>query len=142
MIDSATKNDRHQDCRQYIDDDRDDKGCRSSRRTSKQPRNERHSEREKNRDRNNQPFDQKSASAGRAKGNGGTPCALHSYPDRPAKHAWADCLENPANQKKPVKRKQAYYAHDNRHPASGGPIDVEYCTDAASESKDRAVARF
>ena len=76
------------------------------------------------------------ASAGRAKGNGGTPCALHSYPDRPAKHAWADCSENPANQKKPVKKELVYYAHDNRRPASNGPSDDEYRTDAASEIKD------
>jgi len=78
--------DRNQDRRRHIDDDRDDNGRRSSHGTSKRPRGERSLEREKNRDRNNQPFDRKSASAGRAKGNSGTPCTLHSYPDRPAKH--------------------------------------------------------
>jgi hypothetical protein len=61
---------------------------------------------------------------------------LHSYPDRPAKHAWADCSDNPANQKKPVKKELAYYAHDNRRPASDGPSDDDYRTDAASESED------
>jgi len=60
------------------------------------------------------------ASAGRAKGNDGTSLALHSYSDHPAKHAWADCSENPANQKKPVKKEQVYYAHDNCCPASDG----------------------
>ena len=128
--------DCNRDRQRYIDDDRDNNGRRSSRGTSKQPRDKRRSEREKNRDRNNQPFDRKAASAGRAKSNGGIPCALHSYPDRPAKHAWADCLENPANQKKPVKKELAYYAHDNRCPASNGPSDDDYRTDAASESED------
>ena len=61
---------------------------------------------------------------------------MHSYPDRPAKHAWADCSENPANQKKPVKKELVYYAHDNRCPASNGPSDDEYRTDAASKIKD------
>ncbi len=61
---------------------------------------------------------------------------MHSYPDRPAKHAWADCLENLANQKKPVKKELAYYVHDNRRPARDGPSDDDYRTDAASESKD------
>ena len=46
---------------------------------------------------------------------------MHSYPDHPAKHAWADCSENPANQKKPVKKEQVYYAHDYCCPASDGP---------------------
>jgi len=61
---------------------------------------------------------------------------LHSYPDCPAKHAWADCSENPANQKKPVQKEQVYYAHDNRRPASNGPSDDDCHTDAASKSKD------
>jgi hypothetical protein len=61
---------------------------------------------------------------------------LHSYPDRTAKHGWADCSENPANQKKPVKKEQAYYAHDNRHPASDGSSDYDYRKNVASESKD------
>ena len=82
---------------------------------------------------NNQPFDQKLASAGRAWSNSGTPCALHSSSDRPAKHTWAECSENPANEKKSVKKEQAYYAHDNRRPASdASDDDDEYHTDAAS----------
>jgi hypothetical protein len=64
---------------------------------------------------------------------------LHSYPDRPAKHAWADCSENPANQKKPVKKEQAYYAHDNRRPASNGPSNDDYRTNAASKSEDSSL---
>ena len=53
---------------------------------------------------------------------------MHSYPGRPAKHEWAECLENPANQKKSTaKRAEAYYAHDERFPAS----------DAASLSNHR-----
>jgi len=99
--------DHNRDRRQYIVDDRDDNGRCSSRGPSKQARDKRCSEREKNRDRNNQPSDRKLALAGQAKGNSGTPCALHSYPDRLAKHAWADCSENLANQKKLVKKEQS-----------------------------------
>ena len=48
-----------------------------------------------------------------------TPCKTHSYPGCPAKHEWARCSENPANQKKPAaKRAEAYYVHDERCPAS------------------------
>ena len=55
---------------------------------------------------------------------------MHSYSGRPAKHEWAECSESPANQKKPAaKRAEAYYAHDERHPAS----------DAASLSKHRTA---
>ncbi len=104
--------------------------------SNKRPRNERRSDREKNCDGNNQPFDRKSASAGQAKGNSGTPCVLHSYLDCPAKHMWAECSNNPANQKKPVKREQAYYAHDTRRLASDGPRNDNYRTDAASKSED------
>jgi hypothetical protein len=109
--------DHNQDRRQYIDDNRDDNGRCSSREPSKQPRDKRRSEREKNRDHNNQPSDRKLALAGQAKGNSGTPCALHNYPDRPAKHAWADCLENLANQKKLVKKEQAYTTSQNCRPS-------------------------
>ena len=44
---------------------------------------------------------------------------MHSYPGRPAKHGWAECSENPANQKKPAaKHAEAYYPHNERRPAS------------------------
>ena len=61
---------------------------------------------------------------------------LHSFPDRPTKHTWAECSEIPANQKKPAKREQAYHPHDTRCPASDEPSNDDYHTDAASESKD------
>ena len=128
--------DRNQDRRQYIDEDCDDNGRRSSRGTSKQPRNEQRSDHEKKFNRNNQPVDQKLVSPGRAKGCVSTPCMMHSFPDRPAKHTWAKCSENPANQKKPAKREQAYHAHDTRRPASNGPSSDDCRTDAASKSKD------
>jgi hypothetical protein len=55
---------------------------------------------------------------------------MHSYPGCPAKHGWAKCSENPANQKKPeAKCPEAYYVHDKRRPAS----------DAASLSDHRTV---
>ena len=59
--------------------------------------------------------------AGREKDGKGkaTPCKMHSYLGRPAKHSWAECSENLANQKKPTaKRAEAYYAHDMHCPAS------------------------
>jgi hypothetical protein len=44
---------------------------------------------------------------------------MHSYLGRSAKHGWAECSENPANQNKPaVKHAEAYYAHDKCRPAS------------------------
>ena len=72
------------------------------------------------------------------KGNSGAPpCMLHSWPDRPAKHTWAECLENPANQKKPpAKREQAYYAHDTRRLASDGSSDDGYRTEPASDDHE------
>jgi hypothetical protein len=47
----------------------------------------------------NQPREQKSL-AGREKDGKGkfTPCKMHSYPGCPAKHGWAECSENLANQ--------------------------------------------
>jgi hypothetical protein len=34
------------------------------------------------------------------KSNGKVPCPIHSFPDKPAKHSWANCSKNPTNQKK------------------------------------------
>ena len=63
-----------------------------------------------------------------------TPCEMHSYPGRPAKHIWAKCLENLANQKKPaVKRPKAYYVHDERHPASNAASLSDHRTALASD---------
>ena len=69
---------------------------------------------------NNQPREQKSLAGRKKDGTGkSTPCKMHSYPGHPAKYSWAECSENPANQKKPTaKRAEAYYAHDERCPAS------------------------
>ncbi len=86
------------------------------------------------RPRDNQPREQKS-SAGREKDGKGkfTPCKMHSSPGRPAKHGWAECWENPANQKKPVaKRPKAYYAHNERRPASNAASLSNHCTALAS----------
>ena len=56
------------------------------------------------------------------------------YPGRPAKHGWAECLENPANQKKPaVKRVEAYYTHDERRPASNAVSLSDHRTVPASD---------
>ena len=29
-------------------------------------------------------------------------CPIHSFPDKPARHTWAECLEKPSKQKKPA----------------------------------------
>jgi hypothetical protein len=34
--------------------------------------------------------------------NGKVPCPIHSFPDKLARHKWAECLENLVNQKKPA----------------------------------------
>jgi hypothetical protein len=78
------------------DDDRDYEHRRLSRGTSKRDRDDRRSDKKSN----SQLNSRKSASAGRAKSKGGSPCALHSTSDRPAKHTWADCSSNPDNDKK------------------------------------------
>ncbi len=88
------------------------------------------------RPRNNQPRERKS-SAGRKKDGKGkfTPCKMHSSPGCPAKHGWAECSENPANQKKPAaKRLKRYYAHDERRPASDATSLSDHRTALASES--------
>ncbi len=59
---------------------------------------------------------------------------MHSYPGRPAKHSWAECLEDLANQKKPAaKRAEAYYAHNKRCPASDTASLSDHCTALASD---------
>ncbi len=55
---------------------------------------------------------------------------MHGSPGHPAKHSWVEYSENPANQQKPAaKRPVAYYAHNERRPAS----------DAASLSNHRTA---
>jgi hypothetical protein len=59
---------------------------------------------------------------------------MHSSPGRPARHSWAECLENPANQKKPsAKRPEAYYAHNERRPASNAVSLSDHRTAPASD---------
>ena len=61
---------------------------------------------------------------------------LHSWPDHPAKHTWANCSENPVNQKKPsAKREQAYYAYDTHRPASDGSSDDGHRMEPASDDE-------
>jgi hypothetical protein len=68
----------------------------------------------------NQPREQKSLAGRKKDGKGkAAPCEMHSYLGRPTKHSWAECSENPTNQKKPAaKRAEAYYAHNKQRPAS------------------------
>ena len=64
----------------------------------------------------NQPRERKSLAGCEKDGKGKlTPCKMHSYPGCPAKHGWAECSENPTNQKKPAaKHPEAYYAHNEQ----------------------------
>jgi hypothetical protein len=48
---------------------------------------------------NNQP---KKSGYEKPRSNGKVPCPIHSFLDKPAKHKWANCFENLANQKKPA----------------------------------------
>ena len=93
---------------------------------------------------NNQPRERKSLAGRKKDGKGkATPCKMHSYPGGPAKHSWAKCSENPANQKKPVaKRAEAYYAHNERRPASNTASLSNHRTALASnKSSDEYSSR-
>jgi hypothetical protein len=61
---------------------------------------------------------------------------MHSYPDCPAKHTLAECSENPANQKKPAKQVEAYYAHDACCLANDAKSYSNHLTAPASDSKE------
>jgi hypothetical protein len=85
----------------YINRDCDrDRAYDNSRQAAKCPCIKRPSYHNRKEDRcNNQP---KKLGYEKPKSNSKVPCLIHSFPDKPAKHLWADCLENPANQKKPA----------------------------------------
>ena len=72
-----------------------------------------------------------------------TKCEMHSYLGRPGKRSWAECSENPANQKKPAaKHVEAYYAHEERHPASNATSLSNHRTALASnKSSDEYSSR-
>jgi hypothetical protein len=57
-----------------------------------------------NRDRKNDCCDNhpKKLDYEKPKSNGKVPCPIHSFLDKLAKHLWADCSKNSANQKKPA----------------------------------------
>jgi hypothetical protein len=89
-------NDCKEQC-QYIDRDcnRDyNNECQAA----KRPRVKRpgHPDRKDNRC-NNQP---KKLGYEKPKSNDKVPCPIHSFPDEPTKHSWADCSKNLANQQK------------------------------------------
>ncbi len=44
----------------------------------------------------------KKADYEKSRSNSKVPCPIHSFPDKPTKHTWTECLENPANQRKPA----------------------------------------
>ena len=92
--------------RRRIDDDRGGEDRRSKRYRSERPARDGYCPRD------NQPRERKSSAGRKKDGKGkGSPCEMHSYSGRPAKHEWAECSESPANQKKlAAKRAEAYYA--------------------------------
>ena len=60
---------------------------------------------------------------------------MHSSLGCPAKHSWAECSENPANERKPAaKRPVTYYAHNKRRPASDAASLSDHCTAPASNA--------
>jgi hypothetical protein len=59
---------------------------------------------------NNQP---KKLDYEKPKSNSKIPCPIHSFPDKPVKHSWADCSKNPANQ-----QKQALWSAVSAHHAA------------------------
>jgi hypothetical protein len=69
------------------------------------------------RDRKDDRRDNQSKKLGyeKPKSNSKVPCPIHSFPDKLAKHSWADCSKNPANQKKPAPQSavNAYHAAIN-----------------------------
>ncbi len=93
--------------------------------------------------RDNQPRERKSLAGRKKDGRGkSTPCKMHSYPGCPAKHGWAECSENPANQKKPAaKRAEAYYAHNKHRPASNAGSLSDHHTVRASNKSDKYDSR-
>jgi hypothetical protein len=55
------------------------------------------------------------------KSKGKVPCPIHLFLDKLAKHSWANCSENPANQKKPASQSTVDAHHtmiDNRYLSS------------------------
>jgi hypothetical protein len=90
---------------------------------------------------NNQP---KKAGYKKPRSNGKVRGPIHSFPDKPARHTWAECLENLANQKKPASQStvdahhtlinNCYLSNDD-----GSAMDSD-CTKAAN-NKDRSINR-
>jgi hypothetical protein len=93
--------------RWYIDRDRDH-AYNHKRQAAKHPRVKRPGYRDRKDDhRGNQT---KKLGHERPKSNGKVPCPIHSFPDKPVKHSWADCSKNPSNQRKQAPR-SAVSAH-------------------------------
>jgi hypothetical protein len=91
-------NDRNER-RQYIDCNRN-RAYNDKRQVAKRPCIERSGNRNrKDNRRNNQP---KKLGHEKPRSNSKVPCPIHSFSDEPAKHSWANCSKNPANQKKPA----------------------------------------
>ena len=122
--------------RRRIDDDRGGEDRRTKRYRSEHPA------RDGYRPRDNQPRERKSSAGRKKDGKGkGSPCEMHSYSGRPAKHEWAECSESPANQMQPAaKRVEAYYAHDKRHPASDAASLSEHRTALASDKSSKGYS--
>jgi hypothetical protein len=76
------------------------------------------------------------------KSNGKVPCPIHSFPDKPAKHSWADCSENPANQQKQALQSavSAHHAAANNHYLSNddrSPMELDHNEAVDDQSLNR-----
>jgi hypothetical protein len=83
---------------------------------------------------NNQP---KKSGYEKPRSNGKVPCPFHSFPNKTAKHTWANCSEKPANQKKPALQSTVNAHHaaiDNCYLSNDDRSAMELdCTEAAND---------
>jgi hypothetical protein len=75
------------------------------------------------------------------KSNSKVLCPIHSFPDKLAKHSWAKCSKNPANQRKPAPQLVVNAHHtaiDNRYLSNDdhSPMELDHTKAANNQSLD------
>ncbi len=78
----------------------------------------------------------------KSRSNGKVPFPIHSFLDKPAKYSWADCSENPANQRKQALRSVISAHHaviDNRYLSNNdpSPMESDHMEGVVDQSLDR-----
>ncbi len=73
------------------------------------------------------------------------PCPIYSFLDKPAKHLWANCSKNPANQKKPTPQSAVNAHHaaiQNRYLSNddNSLIRLDHTEAADDQSRDRFLS--